>query len=61
MGYVGIIVTLLGFAVAVASVGITSSAGARLAIVVFGIAISLFGIIGLINPAFQKKAVWRKE
>jgi hypothetical protein len=28
--------------------------------VLIGLAVSLAGIIGLINPAFQKKAAWRK-
>jgi hypothetical protein len=60
MGIVGIIVTFLGFLIAVASVGITQSNGARLGIVLVGIAISLFGIMGLINPAHQKNADWRK-
>jgi hypothetical protein len=29
-------------------------------IVLIGLAVSLGGIIGMINPAFQKKAVWKK-
>jgi uncharacterized membrane protein YgaE (UPF0421/DUF939 family) len=61
MAYAGILVTLLGFIVAAVSVGISSSNGTRLIIVLIGIAISLFGIIGIINPAFQKKANWRNE
>ena len=61
MAFAGLLVTLLGFAAAVASVGISSSSGVRLVIVLAGIAVSLFGIIGLINPAFQKNANWRKE
>jgi cytochrome c biogenesis protein CcdA len=61
MAYAGILVTLLGFGAAVASVGISSSNGVRLAIVLIGIAVSLFGILGMINPAFQKNAPWRKE
>ncbi|MDE3197699.1 MAG: hypothetical protein KGN84_15225 [Acidobacteriota bacterium] len=61
MKYAGILVTLLGFFAAAASVGLSSSTGMRLVIVLAGIAISLFGIIGLINPAFQKDANWRKD
>jgi hypothetical protein len=60
MGIAGVIVTLLGFIIAVASVGMSTSVGGRMVIVLVGLAVSLVGIIGLINPAFQKKAAWRK-
>lgn len=60
MGIAGLIVTFLGFIIAVASVGMSSSVGGRMAIVLIGLVVSLVGIIGLINPAFQKKAAWRK-
>ena len=57
----GIVVTLLGFLVAVASLGITSSVGGRMAIVLAGLAICLVGIIGVLNRAFVSKAIWRRE
>ena len=60
MGIAGLLVTLLGFIIAVASLGMSSSVGGRMVIVLVGLAVSLAGIIGLINPAFQKKAAWRK-
>jgi len=60
MGIVGLVVTLVGFALAAGSVGIMSSTGGRLLLVLLGIIISLVGIIGVINPAYQKDAVWRK-
>lgn len=60
MGIAGLIVTFLGFIIAVASVGMSSSVGGRMVIVLIGLVVSLVGIIGLINPAFQKKAAWRK-
>ncbi|PYR29537.1 MAG: hypothetical protein DMF92_11485 [Acidobacteria bacterium] len=60
MGLVGLAVTFFGFLVAAGSVGLSSSTGARLVLVVVGIAISLFGIMGLINPAYQKDANWNK-
>jgi hypothetical protein len=56
---IGLAVTLFGFVVSLLSLGITTSTGARLGIVLAGIAISLFGIIGLINPAYVKSAIWR--
>jgi hypothetical protein len=60
MAIAGLIVTLLGFIIAVASLGMSSSVGGRMVIVLVGLVVSLVGIIGLINPAFQKKAAWRK-
>jgi len=60
MGLVGLLVTFAGFLLAAASVGITSSTTGRLALVLVGIALSLVGIMGLINPAYQKNAVWKQ-
>jgi hypothetical protein len=60
MGLVGLAVTFFGFLIAVGSVGLSSSTGARLVLVLVGIAISLFGIMGLINPAYQKDVIWKK-
>ena len=58
--YAGIAVTLIGFLLSVLSLGITSSLGVRLVVVLIGLAISLFGIIGLINRTYLKTAIWRK-
>jgi len=60
MAIAGLIITLLGFIIAVASLGMSSSVSGRMVIVLVGLVVSLVGIIGLINPAFQKKAAWRK-
>jgi hypothetical protein len=60
MALVGIVVTLAGFLMAALSVGITTGTAARLIIVLAGIAVSLGGIIGIINPAYQQKAVWKR-
>jgi hypothetical protein len=60
MALVGIVVTLVGFLLAALSVGITSATTGRLLIVLIGIAISLGGIVGMINPAYQKNAVWKR-
>lgn len=56
----GIVITLLGFLIAVGSVGITASVGGRMVIVLVGIAVSLTGIIGVLNRAYLSKAIWRK-
>ena len=60
MGLVGLVVTLLGFGLAAGSVGMTEGVGARLGLVLAGIVISMIGILGVINPAYQKNAVWKK-
>jgi hypothetical protein len=60
MAFAGIIVTFAGFLLAAGSVGLTASNSMRLVIVLAGIAISLGGIMGLINPAYQKNAVWKR-
>jgi hypothetical protein len=51
---------MLGFVLALFSLSITSSVNGRLIMVLVGIAISLTGILGVINKAFQKNAIWRK-
>jgi hypothetical protein len=60
MALAGVVVALVGFLLAAASVGLTASNGVRLIIVLVGIAVSLGGILGLINPAYQKNAVWKR-
>jgi hypothetical protein len=59
MAFVGLAITLLGFVVAVASLGITSSNTVRLVIVLAGIAVSLVGIMGVLNQAYMKNAIWK--
>ena len=60
MAIVGLVITLAGFGVAVASLGMMSSTSGRLLMVVVGIIVSLVGIMGVINPAYQKHAIWKK-
>jgi len=59
MVVIGLLVTLLGFLLSLLSLGVASSAGIRLAMICFGIAVSIFGILGMINPVFLKNAVWK--
>ena len=56
----GLIITLLGFLISVFSLSLSSSASGRLVIVLVGLAVSLTGIIGVINRAYMKNAIWRK-
>jgi hypothetical protein len=60
MALVGVLITVLGFVIAVLSVAMTSSVGGRMVLVLSGIALSLIGIIRVINGAFLKNAVWRR-
>jgi hypothetical protein len=57
---VGLLVTLSGFVLSVLSLAITSSVGGRLVIVLVGFGLSLFGILGILNRAYMKNAIWKK-
>ncbi len=60
MAIAGLVLTLLGFVIAFMSLGMTQSVNGRMIMVLIGIAMSLSGILGLINKAYQKNADWRK-
>ena len=57
---IGIIVTFLGFVISLLSLTLASSVGGRLVLVLFGLAVSLFGILGLLNRAYINKAIWKQ-
>ena len=61
MVFVGLLLCLCGFALSVGGLALTTSVAGRMAIVLIGICISLAGIVGFINRAYVKKAVWRRE
>jgi hypothetical protein len=60
MKLAGLVITVLGFGIAVASLGVSQSTGGRLVLVLAGIAISLIGILGVLNIAHMKTAIWKK-
>ena len=60
MAFAGLVVTFAGFLLAAASVGLTTATTVRLIMVLVGIAMSLGGILGIIAPAYQKNAVWKR-
>jgi hypothetical protein len=60
MTFVGLAVTFLGFVIAFISLGVTDSTGVRLVMVLVGIAVCLFGIMGVITPAYQKTWIWKR-
>jgi hypothetical protein len=59
MIFVGVLVTLLGFVIAVLSLAV-HSVGAQLAVILLGLAVSLYGIMGVLNRAYLKNAIWKK-
>jgi len=56
----GVVLTFIGFLISVLSLGMTSSVNGRLILVLIGIAVSLGGIIGVLNRACLSKAIWRR-
>jgi hypothetical protein len=60
MTLVGLAVTFLGFVIAFISLGVTDSTGVRLVMVLVGIGVCLFGIMGVITPAYQKTWIWKR-
>ena len=56
----GLAVTLLGFLISLFSLSMTTDNTMRLVIVLVGIAVSLGGILGMINRAYLAKAIWRR-
>jgi hypothetical protein len=59
MQIVGILLVLIGWIIPVVGVTITQSLGARFILVVLGITVSLIGILGVLNKAHLKKAIWK--
>ena len=60
MVLVGLAITVLGWLIAVGSLGMTTSTGGRLGLVLGGIAVSLVGIMGVLNQAYLKNAIWKR-
>jgi hypothetical protein len=56
----GLLVAVFGFVISLSSLGLASGAGARLAMVLTGIAVSLAGILGLVNRAYLRNVIWKK-
>ena len=60
MVFLGIIVTLAGWLISVSSLTLAAGNRGRLVIVVAGILVSLVGILGVINQAYMKNAIWKR-
>jgi hypothetical protein len=60
MVWAGVLMTLLGFLISFVSLGLVSSTGVRMIMSLAGIAVSIFGILGMINTAYLKNAIWKR-
>jgi hypothetical protein len=58
MKIVGVLVAILGFVISLFSL-VLASTGARFAVVLVGLGLSLFGVLGLLNAAHLKHAIWK--
>lgn len=56
----GVLVTVVGFVISLMSLGLASGVALRLIMILIGIAVSLFGILGLINRAYNANAIWKR-
>ena len=57
---VGVLLAFLGFVISVLSLAVSSSVTGRLVTVLVGLAVSLFGILGILNKTYLKNAIWKK-
>jgi hypothetical protein len=59
MRIVGVLVVLAGWLIPVVGVAITQSTPVRFALALLGIAVTFFGIAGVLNKAHLKSAIWK--
>ena len=60
MRLVGIALALIGWAVAVSGLFVTTSHTVQIVIACVGIGITLFGILGVLNGYYLERAIWKK-
>ena len=59
-GILGLLITFAGFLICVFGLSLTASVGGRMVAALVGIAVSLVGILVVVNKAFLKNAIWRR-
>jgi len=59
MKLMGLLLVIAGWLISLTAILATQSNGARLGLVSLGIAVSIFGILGVLNPAYLKHAIWK--
>ena len=55
-----IVIALLGWLVPVAGLALTASNSFRLALCLLGLGMCSFAILGMLNPAYVKHAIWKQ-
>ncbi len=60
MKILGLLLVLAGWLVPVLCLGMTSSNTARLILTLIGILVSLVGILGVLNKAYLRDAIWKR-
>ncbi len=60
MKILAIVVALLGWLIPVAGLTLTASNSLRLALCLLGIAMCSFAILGMLNRAYVKHAIWKQ-
>jgi hypothetical protein len=58
MKFVGLLLAFVGFVIPVVGLTMTQSVGVRMGLCVVGIIITLVGILGVLNQAHKKEAIW---
>ena len=59
MRIVGLLMAVAGWLISVVGLSLTSSLSGRFILVVLGIAVSLIGILGVLNKAHLKNVIWK--
>lgn len=60
MKFIGLLVTICGWLIAVIGLNVTSSLAGRFIFALIGITVCLIGILGILNRAYVKDAIWKK-
>jgi type III secretory pathway component EscS len=59
MKFVGILLALVGWLIPLVGLTMTQSMTARFLLALLGIAVTLFAIMGILNRAHLKTAIWK--
>ena len=60
MRLLGILVVLGGWAIAMSGLIVTSATSVRLILACVGIAVSLYGSLGVLNGYYLQRAIWKQ-